>query len=377
MSEKSTVAPLARGRTVHLDYLRVLSAIFVVTIHVTDALLYNFPRASGEYIYAVAIQAIVRMGVPLFFMISGALLLSRPATAVFDVYATRLTRLLVPLTVYSVMYVGAKNPASLLSLGGWGVFFQKVLAGEVFYHLWFVYALAGIYLLAPLLSLALNKASRGAVAACAVALVLFHCLETYAPYIGLRLGFDFALVGTWFVYFVLGYALSLFTFQGHWKLLTGLALFAIVASALIRQTSDQYSPFDKGLNMYLSSAAVFALAISVSPWLAGHRRLNAMLASLSSRSYGVYLVHALFLNIVLGEHYMLAAHTIGAPYWGVPLLVAVTLGLALPTAWVVDRLVADPLTELVSKGFLRARALLGQLWRGPLVVSGLNRSEEL
>ena len=63
----------------HIVRIRVLSCVLVVLIHITHAYLYaGGAIESKKFIPLVIINAASRIGVPLFFMISGYLTLRRP-----------------------------------------------------------------------------------------------------------------------------------------------------------------------------------------------------------------------------------------------------------------------------------------------------------
>ncbi|HMN87054.1 MAG TPA: acyltransferase family protein [Bauldia sp.] len=121
-----------------LDAVRAAACLMVVLLHAASpATAQKWTGAEPALAWHVAnvIHAMTRIAVPLFFMISGYLYLSREDFPL----GRRLARVLVPLVFYTVIaaaYRDATGPDQ----------FSKVLFGAftapAFYHLWFFYTLA-------------------------------------------------------------------------------------------------------------------------------------------------------------------------------------------------------------------------------------------
>ncbi len=141
----------ARGDRVHyFDYLRLFAMLGVILMHEASGLLRS--ELTLGWFGVDLLTSLAFTAVPLFFMMSGALLLSRDETADLDrLWKKRLPKLLVPLLFWSVISVfwlwhtGAKTleeiPGAIAS----------ALNDPVYVHLWYLYTLAGFYLLSPLL----------------------------------------------------------------------------------------------------------------------------------------------------------------------------------------------------------------------------------
>ena len=95
-----------KQRILYLDFLRCLAICFVVVLHSIASTLVNpeFYQCSTWYL-CMLINPFVRTGVPLFFMISGYLLLRRPNTEhIGDFYRHNIPKLVIPLTAWSLIY---------------------------------------------------------------------------------------------------------------------------------------------------------------------------------------------------------------------------------------------------------------------------------
>ena len=65
-----------QNRIIYLDILRSIAIILIVLEHLTRMFVYNYK----SWLFASGLFSITRIGVPLFFTISGALLLTRQET---------------------------------------------------------------------------------------------------------------------------------------------------------------------------------------------------------------------------------------------------------------------------------------------------------
>lgn len=130
-------------RIVYIDWLKIIAALMVVMIHTSGMLYMNNPEGSFSYLLGYWNQELVRPAVPLFFMISGALLL-RPG---YDANPRKMVRkaikLLALMLIWSFVYAIVNvHPMTLKGL----VF--ATIKGH--FHFWFFEYLIGLYLLTPL-----------------------------------------------------------------------------------------------------------------------------------------------------------------------------------------------------------------------------------
>jgi surface polysaccharide O-acyltransferase-like enzyme len=140
------------------DAMRVLGILAVLVVHTCDMIVFSEPAGSTHWWVANVLDATGRWAVPVFIMLSGALLLrpSRPQTAV-EFYRRRAARLGVAIVFWSVVFMLFAVYYTGWSVGGWqDVGWQKsvwrqLLYGAPYVHLHFVFRLGGLYLITPLL----------------------------------------------------------------------------------------------------------------------------------------------------------------------------------------------------------------------------------
>lgn len=133
-----------RQRTVYLDLLRVLAMVGVVGIHVSAQRFADVPLSSASWHAMNLWDGLVRWSVPTFAMVSGAVFLNpdRRVTAK-SIYAKYLPRIILAFAFWSALYAAIDCHGSLR------VFVTQLLRGH--YHLWYLYMVAGFYLIVPIL----------------------------------------------------------------------------------------------------------------------------------------------------------------------------------------------------------------------------------
>lgn len=94
---------MKREKNYNIEALRVIACIMVICIHVSN----YYSRAYGtisdaSYIFSIIINGISRVAVPIFFMISGALLLDE--TLLVKKSVRRVGNTLAVLIVWSTIY---------------------------------------------------------------------------------------------------------------------------------------------------------------------------------------------------------------------------------------------------------------------------------
>jgi surface polysaccharide O-acyltransferase-like enzyme len=148
--------PAARHRIMRLpwlDNLRIMAGLAVVMLHVSGFTYRGYTGVVDEsWMWGNLYNTGSRWCVPLFVMVSGYLLMKPGADQpAWDFLRRRLARIMPALVVWPLIYMtytylSFGRPENLRTALG-----SMVWRGDAFYHLWFVYMIAGLYLLTPLL----------------------------------------------------------------------------------------------------------------------------------------------------------------------------------------------------------------------------------
>ena len=153
--------PQERSRSIqYINQLRILSIYLVVTAHVTIGLTMDSTPFSFNWWLGTAIFYACFCSIPVFVMISGALLLDNSREEPLqEFYRKRMTRVGVPLAVWTVVYLCVRAFVDKEQLTAGGVL-QLILTADPYYHLWFLYMIVGLYLVTPALRTFVRHATQ-------------------------------------------------------------------------------------------------------------------------------------------------------------------------------------------------------------------------
>ena len=275
-------------RNLHYDLLRILACTMVIVIHAP------MPQEGWYGPLLSGLSYICAPSIGLFIMISGALLLHKSSQDNFDTRAflsKRFDKILWPTIFwytlgYMLHYCGIPNSE-------YGV-------------LWFMFTLAGLYLLTPILSRWLRAASRKEVEF----YLILWCVTLCYPFLKLFFKMNEG-TSSWIYYFngfvgyfVLGYYLTVYPVKRSFKigLCTLFALLSIAfpaVSLMLHFKLKFYSFF-----WYLSLPVVLQCIV----WWFFAKRVShlfeparSVVEFLSRYSFGIYLVHVLILRNILWQ----------------------------------------------------------------------------
>ena len=154
MSGNKTTQGARRQRVTYFDWLRGAATIGVVALHMFNKMLTDHPVSDFGAPMVIAwteLQLVfTRWAVPVFLMITGALLLDPKRTIGWDKIGRYVARMVAVLLIFCPVYTcmsarAITLPAIVEGLG-------KALTQGSWDHLWYVYALIGLYLLTPILA---------------------------------------------------------------------------------------------------------------------------------------------------------------------------------------------------------------------------------
>ena len=143
-----------------IELARIAAALAVVVLHVSASVVELADFGSASWWWGNAVDSAVRWCVPVFVMISGALLLdARKNEPIATFYRKRAGRVLWPLVFWSLVYVVWNHRHDLAALRPHD-FWVAVARGWPHYHLWYLYMLACLYLFVPCLRDVVARRSR-------------------------------------------------------------------------------------------------------------------------------------------------------------------------------------------------------------------------
>ncbi|MCR4772076.1 MAG: acyltransferase family protein [Oscillospiraceae bacterium] len=152
MTNTPSAETLQNGKKLHIEVMRVAACFFVIFNHTGDNgyfLFSIFPPESVQYWLYGFVSVFCKFSVPLFFAISGALLLPKEE-GFKKVYSKRVLRMAIILVVISVFYYCFNNGFNFTAMTC-GAFLSELYGSTLDYHLWYLYAFISFLIALPLL----------------------------------------------------------------------------------------------------------------------------------------------------------------------------------------------------------------------------------
>lgn len=341
------------SRIVWLDVVRLVAMFTVVCCHCADP--FNFcwgqtpPDIDEIKFWGAAYGSLLRPCVPLFVMITGALLLPIKTADTAGFYRKRIGRVVWPFLLWSVLYDLLPYLLASLGLGAEAILGVFPYGGDavkegglnislgyllqipfnfslVSVHMWYIYLLIGLYLYLPIFSAwvekATPKAKRWFLIAWAVTTLLPYYREFVNPYLWGACSWNAFDMLYYFAGFN-GYLLLGHYLRHHvdWSLkktlLLGLPIFLFgyavtfcgfrYITALPEYTDSQLELFFtyNSLNVVCLTFPVFMLLKKAR---VNNARIQQLLANLTTCGFGIYMIHYFFAGPAV-----LLAKAIGVP----------------------------------------------------------------
>jgi len=278
-------------RDYRLDILRVVAISMIVLMHSP------IPGSAPGFVLT-GLSYLTASGLVLFFVISGTLLLDNRLSS-RDFLKRRFSKILYPTLFWTLFYLGVKIVAgSQSTVNTLRALLSIPFSAQGHGVLWFMYTLAGLYLLVPVLSRWLHRASKREVE---FYLLLWGVTLIY-PYLKLWLLVNESNTGLLYYfagyvgYFVLGYYLKHYYKYSFWHVISAIAVAVVVPIVLFstRLEFDFYSVL-----WYLSlPVAMMAFAIYVSVMRLPNKSL-ALVEKVSKLSFGIYFIHIFLMRDII------------------------------------------------------------------------------
>ena len=304
------------GRKVHyvyMDILRILACLMVIYNHTNER---GFMRlasdelGSASYFLDVTMSTICKAGVPLFFMMSGALLLKKEEPVINTL--KRIPRILIDLLLFSFLYfyIDAYLMGQPFSLQAT----VYTMLGSNYWHLWYLYAYIVFLISLPVLRkmvVGLDEASAKYLFWLAFFFMgIFPMLSALSP-VGINNELNLAwITENVFIYPVMGYVLEtkipkeFFTKERLIKLwIFNLICFVVSETAyyllnLSKQAEEIDGYFDERFLISFCIVNATALYVTVR-YFCEHvtfsDKVTALLTEVGKDTFGIYLLHIWFL----------------------------------------------------------------------------------
>ncbi len=302
-----------KKRNLSLDVMRTVAVLLVLMVY-ASAFLYGYAESALlERNCGLFFEIFSRIGVPLFVMISGALMLNEDKIMSTERILKKAGHMFILLVIWSFGYAFVYQIMFPVLLGNRDVSVSKFIHESIFghFHLWYLYMLIGLYIITPFLREFVKREKKKLVLLfIGIALIakftipilagmlpqveFFISVERFVRMFNLDFFFGFT------TYYLAGWYIVYFGISTVWK--RCMLYFAAVASLLVNglfmiKIGDENIGFSNiSIFTFIYAAAVFTFISNIS-FDNIHEKIKKNIVNFSNLCFGIYVVHAVIIDV--------------------------------------------------------------------------------
>ncbi|MCR5249600.1 MAG: acyltransferase family protein [Lachnospiraceae bacterium] len=290
--------------------LRILASLAIVALHTMNVseILYRDRISEKADWLSLLIVYLLMWAVPVFVMVSGALLLDpEREIGIPKIFGRYVLRVFLALLLFVLLYrtfdglmdpEKDAGPAAIFSDG-----FRLLFTGGSWSHLWYLYLLIGLYLLLPAYRAVAKHCEKPVFVYLMAVGFVFLSLLTLTGIWDVTSAFHIQIPAVYTLYFFLGYGIA----SEKFKLGRGAGFLLFLAGVLLTVflSAAQFATKNKGMTEILSSYSSPAVVLQSAGLFAllwpskAKEKEGKFLRSLDATTFGIYLVHLILLRLVL------------------------------------------------------------------------------
>lgn len=327
-------------RSGSFDVIRVSACLAVVLLHLAATTVMQ-PEQLGTISWHMAnfIDSAMRWAVPVFVMLSGALLLDeKKQTSPREFWTRRMNRLLPALLFWSVVYLAWRaffwhQPLTLNTIA------LDLIAGRPYIHLYFLFLIAGLYLVTPFLATAASSLESKQLGQ---AIVVMAALALGANMVDFLATSAFTLFVPYIAYFFAGlYCVRVLANRPapYGMVLAG----AILITTLFTALSVSVNGLESRWSFYFYedlSPTIMVMAVTVFMVLLRASLLPVVQSAaqrLAPLTLGVYVAHPIIVEL-LRNLYHTTMPAMFRPLYYIPITFAATIAIAFAAVALMQRI---------------------------------------
>ncbi len=330
-----------RKKKSYIEWLRVISMCAVILLHIGSIARTDFPDTQYGHWGGVLFQSISyisHFSVPVFLMITGALMLNPEKEITIEKLLKKyVLRYCLVLLIFGWGYAYIEllfSSKRFIPHELW-LSFINMLQGKSWGHLWYLYTLIGIMLILPVMRAVTKACTEKEIFYLIVIFFLFtSILPCITKLTGFSLGIVFPISSVYILYILLGYLLD----QKNADI-NNLVFFIIEFFCVSIFVVTTYFNIMKGMNFHFGlfdspfivifSALLFNQMKHINPQETG------LIKFLSSVSFGVYITHMIWINFAF--KFLKIDPVLPTPLTGIIVALG-TLLLSIVLTWILKKL---------------------------------------
>lgn len=291
------------------SYLRAGACIAIIILHVfaSAVIIYGEELEILPYAVSRGIANCLMCAVPCFVMVTGALLLNESKELSYKkIYGKYMVKIIAALVVFCLIFrmfdmvMNRESVSIAVVIDG----LYKIYTGTSWSHMWYLYMLAGLYLLLPFYRKVAKYSDRREIKYLLSIYLIFISLLPMTGMLEIKSGFYIHVSTIYPFYLFCGYAIHKKYFELNKLTSALLVLFSTEGIFLMTVIRWKYS-IDvmeqlwgySSILVVLQAVGIFSLAERIKG--GGSKIAGKILSEIDHCSFGIYLIHMMFVRLVL------------------------------------------------------------------------------
>ena len=287
-----------QGKKVYIEMIRIIAVVCIIFNHTDGTQYYRATSNIVTWLYSMTGTILCRMGVPLFFMISGALLLEKKES-VKQLFRKRIGRIVVVLLGVSLFYYSMDIVRYGMEKASIADFVEKFLTNGIRESLWFLYAYLGMLMILPFFQKMILNIDGALIKYLLLLKVVYDIgMLSIQIFFQVHIYLDLGFVGDNICYMILGWYLDKDPDHIFEKLKTWKTLLFLVASIVINivimyvifRLKGQYDVLGFDLLTVIMVPCFWLLVKKVTDNISQDGRTGRTILNIGSCVFGIYLL---------------------------------------------------------------------------------------
>lgn len=290
-----------KKRLEYLDGLRIFALLSIILLHVLKILRYKYYGTSSLlYFIYTAIDSPTRVGVPIFFMLTGILMLNKKEEKdYFAFFKKRVVKLIIAYFVVSIIYLLFDIYVNDLSIT-WKESLELITSSIVKHHMWYLPVIILIYSFIPYLKKLVDSLKRNELEILIGIIFVLGSVMFFISVVTQRLNHELMLnfilpdLIIYMNYLFIGYYIDKYDIKISKKL-----IIATIISLILLPVTTYWISRYLVLDSLLNSKSPFVIAPSVLVVLLFKKyyiKENKIISSIVPCVFYMYLIHILVLE---------------------------------------------------------------------------------
>lgn len=289
-----------KNRIVWIDILRIIGLFAVIMMHIIGNTIntYGGLSLSANYIFVV-IAILLEFAVPLFIMISGMIFLSRNISFK-DMFKKYILKILLVIMIIGTSMIITEELFinKTFSLDLLQKVFIRLITGDIWAHMWYLYLIIGLYLITPVLNIITANIKQDDYKIFLIFLFsLTIVISTLNDIFNIKIAFNTIEISGYLFYYFYGYYLYKYDISNKFKIVNYLISFLSIIYVFYLAKKNASLTLLFGYTTFIPF--IFASSLVL---LFKNKDINLktknFIHSIGMCNLGIYVLHQLFINII-------------------------------------------------------------------------------